>query len=105
MACGTVYGYDNVEVVSPAPGPDGRRQRLHVVRRINPEQAAVVRRIFELYASGLGLTRIAKSLNADRVAPPRKDGNGWAPTAIRAMLYRPLYRGEVVWNRSQERRV
>ncbi len=24
VACGTVYGYDNVEVVSPARGPDGR---------------------------------------------------------------------------------
>src|SRR5215831_17989095 len=42
---GKVYGYDNVEVL----GADGLRQS--VTRRVNPEQAAVIRRIFELYAS------------------------------------------------------
>src|SRR5262245_37629848 len=102
VASGKVYGYDNVEVPSPIAGPDGRRKRLHVVRRINPKQAAVVRRIFEMCASGMGLTRMAKALNAERVPPPRGDGKGWAPTAIREMLYRPLYRGEIVWNKSQK---
>ncbi len=99
---GAVYGYDNLEVLSPTPGPDGRRKRLHVVRRINPDQAAVVRRIFEMYATGKGLTKIAKALNAEHVPPPRRDGKGWAPSAVREMLYRPLYRGEIVWNRSQK---
>src|SRR5712691_42520 len=33
---GKVYGYDNVDVLSP----EGKR--LHVIRKINPEQAAVV---------------------------------------------------------------
>jgi hypothetical protein len=36
---------------------------------VNPEQAAVVRRIFEMYALGLGLTKTAKTLNAERIAP------------------------------------
>src|SRR5262249_34039158 len=92
VASGKVYGYDNVEVLSSVAGPDGRRKRLHVVRRINPEQAAIVRRIFEMCASGMGLTRMAKALNAEHIPPPRGDGKGWAPTAIREMLYRPLYR-------------
>src|SRR5213593_3039743 len=42
---GKVYGYDNVEVL----GTNGTRQS--VTRRVNAEQAAVVRRIFELYAA------------------------------------------------------
>jgi hypothetical protein len=46
------------------------------------------------------MVRIAKTLNAERVAPPR--GHGWAPSAIREMLYRPLYRGEIVWNQRQK---
>jgi site-specific DNA recombinase len=41
---GRVYGYDNVEVA----GADGRR--LHVVRRVNEEQATIVRKIFTLCA-------------------------------------------------------
>jgi hypothetical protein len=50
-----VYGYDDVDVLDEA----GRR--LHVVRRINSEQAAIVRLIFELCAGGMGLTRLAKT--------------------------------------------
>ena len=62
---GRVFGYDNVEIL----GADG--QRSHVERRINEAEAAVVRRIFELCADGAGLTRIAKTLNAERRAAPR----------------------------------
>jgi DNA invertase Pin-like site-specific DNA recombinase len=76
VASGKVYGYDNVEMVSAAPGTDDRGTRLHVVRRVNEEQAAVVRRIFELCAGGKGFTRIAKALNQDGVTPPRGDGRG-----------------------------
>src|SRR5438552_11968961 len=43
---GKVYGYDNVDVL----GTNGTRQS--VTRRVNAEQAAVVRRTFELYAAG-----------------------------------------------------
>ena len=91
---GKVYGYDNLEIL----GPDGTR--ASVARRINEEQALVVRRIFELYASGSGMVTIAHRLNDEGVKPPR--GRGWAPSGIREMLYRPLYRGKIVWNRSQK---
>ncbi len=99
---GRVYGYDNVDVLAPDPGPDGRPRRLHVRRRINDAQAPVVRRIFQLCADGCGLTRIAKTLNAEAIAPPRRHGRGWAPTAIREMLHRDLYHGVILWNRSQK---
>src|SRR5262245_24201492 len=55
---GKVYGYDNVEVL------DASGHRQHVVRRVNPQQAPVVARIFTLCAEGMGFTRIAKALNA-----------------------------------------
>lgn len=91
---GKVYGYDNVEVL----GTDGVRQS--VTRQVNSVQAAVIRRIFELYASGTGMLTIAHRLNEEGVKPPR--GRGWAPSGIREMLHRSLYRGEIVWNRSQK---
>ena len=56
---GRVFGYDNVRVEG------------HVERRINDAQAAVVRRIFSLGASGIGYTRIAKQLNAEHAVSPR----------------------------------
>ena len=98
---GRVYGYDNVEVLTLTPGPDGRAKRLHVVRRVNAEQAAVVQRIFEMYVAGLGVKRIAYALNRQHVAPPR-GSRGWATSGIREMLYRELYRGVIVWNKSQK---
>jgi site-specific DNA recombinase len=93
---GKVYGYDNVDV----PSPEDNGTRLRVVRHINEEQAAIIRRVFELYASGVGMVKIAHRLNQEGVKPPR--GRGWAPSGIREMLHRELYRGLVVWNRSQK---
>jgi hypothetical protein len=62
----------------------------------------VVQRIFALCAAGLGFTRIAKALNGEHIPPPRPAGKGWAPTAIREIVYRPLYRGQLLWNQTQK---
>ena len=93
---GKVYGYDNREILST----EGRR--LHVLRVVNPQEADLVRQIFDMYAGGLGITRIAKRLNADGVPAPRQSPRGWAPTAVREILHRPLYKGEIVWNQHEK---
>src|SRR5262249_33864914 len=46
---GKVFGYGNIEITSPDTG-----KRVHVTRRINADQAEIVRRLFEMYAAGLG---------------------------------------------------
>jgi len=97
---GVVYGYHNAEVRSP------EGQRLHVERRVNEVEAAVVRRIFELCAQGFGKRRIAHVLNEQgRPAPrPRKDRpRGWAPSSVLKILYRTLYRGQLTWNKTRKR--
>jgi site-specific DNA recombinase len=97
---GRLFGYDNVDVT----GADGKRS--HVERRINDAEAAIVRRIFDLSASGTGFTRIAKLLNAERAVCPRPMPGrpaGWAPSSVREVLYRTTYRGEVVWNATRKR--
>jgi site-specific DNA recombinase len=77
-----------------------------VRRVISDTEAAVVRRIFEMAAAGYGLTTIAKTLNGERAASPRAQQgrpNGWAPSSVREVLHRSLYRGEIVWNQSRKR--
>lgn len=96
-----VFGYDNVPVFGKDSNSDGTPRRQHVIRRINPIQAETVRKIFELYASGFGLARIAKALNEERIVPPHGGNSGWCPTALRDILQRDLYRGIVLWNRTQ----
>jgi site-specific DNA recombinase len=45
-----------------------------VKRRIREDQAVVVKRIFTDTANGIGLTRIAKALNKERVSAPMPKG-------------------------------
>lgn len=90
---GRVFGYDNIEVV------DATGRRSHVERRINEAEAAVVRRIFELAADGVGQKRIAIQLNDDGVPAPRPQQSrprGWATSSVHEVLHRELYRGEVL---------
>ena len=97
---GRVFGYDNVPVV----GASGVRS--HVERRINETEAAVVRRIFALAATGLGQARIARQLNAEGAVSPRAQQqrpHAWATSSVHEVLFRPLYRGEHVWNRTRKR--
>ncbi len=93
---GKVYGYDNQEVKSP----DGHR--LHVLRVVNQTDAAMVRQIYDMYAGGLGIGRIAKRLNAEGVPAARQSPRGWAPSAVREILHRPLYKGEIVYGQLQK---
>jgi site-specific DNA recombinase len=97
---GRVFGYENVDVLAA----DGRRS--HVERQINDAEAVVVRRIFQLCADGLGKARIARLLNEDGAPAPRPAKHrpqGWAASSVHEALYRPLYRGLIVWNRTRKR--
>jgi len=92
---GSVFGYDNV-----------RREGGGVVRVVNQAEAAVVRRIFELRAEGHGQKGVAKRLNAEGALCPRAQqgrSRSWAPSSVREVLFRSLYRGEIVWNRTRKR--
>ena len=86
---GRVFGYTNQDVFSGVDA-HGHPLRSHVERIIDPTEAAVVRRIFEMYDSGLGLKRIAKQLTSEHAASPkpfvRSDPTkvlpvqGWSPS-------------------------
>ena len=104
---GRVFGYGNRDVYPADADPTARPKRLYVERVVLEPEAAVVRRIFELSANGLGLRAIAHRLN-DEGAPaplPRRPGRprGWAPSSVREVLHRALYRGVIVWNRTRRR--
>ena len=72
------------------------------MRQINPAQREVILRIFELSASAApASTRLPNYSTMDRIPPPRGDRKGWAGSCIRAILYRPLYRGTIIWNKTK----
>ena len=91
---GRCYGYCAVAV------GEGESKRLV----INETEGVVVKEIFELFAAAVSLKKIAKCLNERCLPSPRSRSSNsgtWCPTAIRAILKRELYKGEIVWNRSK----
>jgi site-specific DNA recombinase len=97
---GACFGYRNVEI----RGTDGTRS--HVTREIEPTEANVIRRIFQLSAAGHGVKAIAKLLNAEAAPSPRAQcgrSQTWAPSSVRAVLFRDVYRGVITWNRTRKR--
>ena len=103
---GRVYGYDNIEIHSSILDAYGRPKRDHVERQINEEQAAVVRRIFHLSAEGKGMVSIARLLNDEGHPAPRNTVGlkiSWSPSSVRSVLFRRLYMGEVIWNKTKKR--
>lgn len=73
---------------------------------IEPEQAEIVRMVFELYTKGelqpdgsykrLGVSLIVRKLNDLRVRPLK--GDAWVTSTIQGMLRNPVYIGKIRWN-------
>ncbi len=72
----------------------------------DPENAPVVKMIFDLYANGealpdgsvaqTGVSRIVRRLNDLKI--PSMYGRGWVNTTIQGILRNPVYIGKVRWN-------
>lgn len=99
-AGGRVYGYKTVREENP-PDPEHPR----AVPVIDEIRAAVVRRIFQLYAETHGLKQIASLLNEEGVPAPYDDayrkqgGRGWGPSTIRFILKNERYVGRSIWKK------
>jgi hypothetical protein len=63
---------------------------------LDPDQAPIVRRIFEMYRSGMGRTTIADQLNAEHIPAPK--GKKWSQYSIPSMLTNIHYLGKVKWS-------
>lgn len=88
---------------------DSRGQPLRGERRIKPDEAAIVVRIFSEFASGRTPKVIAKDLNDEGVRSPA--GRGWTYSSISGIrkrgagiLNNEMYIGKIVWNRVREDR-
>ncbi len=100
---GKAYGY-----IAARDGESGRIE-------INETEAAIVRRIFEMYASGMSPRAIAATLNEEKIPSPGSAWNrtsrrtsGWLASAIHGQVERGSgilnnrrYVGIVVWGRAQ----
>jgi len=65
---------------------------------ISEVEARIVRLIYEEYANGKSMVRIANMLNDEKVPPRRKDGKGWRNNSVRDVLLNPAYKGTQIVN-------
>ena len=73
-AGGNSYGYEVIKKI------DDNGEPVRGERRINPQQAAIVKRIFSDYARGVSPRTIAKQLNKEGIRGP--SGKAWGPSTI-----------------------
>ena len=97
---GNSYGYRMIRRL----GEDGTLIRGE--REIDPEQSAIVRRIFDAYVAGQPPRRIAADLNAGGIPSPR--GGLWNALTINGsrqrrngILNNELYLGRITYNRQR----
>jgi site-specific DNA recombinase len=102
IASGLTYGYDAVRRF----GDDGKPVRGE--RVINPDQAAIVLRIFEEYARGDSPIKICRGLERDGIPSPQGK-KCWSVSTVNGcrrrhygMLNNDIYRGVIVWNRTKD---
>ena len=84
-----LYGYDKIKI------KDGKKECPTL--KINPEEADVVRMIFDMYVNQ-NATKcfICKHLDSLSIKPPK--GEYWEPSTVRDMLMNVHYIGKVKWN-------
>ncbi|WP_239016834.1 recombinase family protein [Sphingomonas ginkgonis] len=97
---GRAYGYQRVARF------DERGEPIHGLREIDPDEAAIVRRIYAEFVDGRSPREIARRLNGEGVAAPA--GGKWSAASINGdrvrgngILQNDIYRGVLVFNRTR----
>jgi len=94
---GRVFGYLSVRAA------DG--VKLQIVE----QEAATIRRMFELYSKGQSLKRVACLLNTEGVKSPQPQkgrvSQSWCVSSVRHVLKNRRYTGQIIWNTKRKVRV
>ena len=106
FSCGDYpYGYDSNP--TKFENAKGRPFPSHYKVTINEAEAQVVRRIFNMYKTGLGFCRIAKALNQEHLPSPgvqfAKPGfqPTWSASGIQHILHNQKYIGIWRWKKTK----
>ena len=63
----------------------------------NPQEAEIVKKIFDMYIGGKGSVQISDYINALGIKPRR--GSSFNRNTVRYILKNPVYTGKIVWDR------
>ena len=80
--------YNGTRILGYTRGPDGRYA-------LQPDEAAVVRNIFDLYRAGFSAARICRQLNDQGIRTSR--GKKFAPEGLMRIITNERYTGVYIW--------
>jgi site-specific DNA recombinase len=112
-AGGKPYGYRLVqEKDATCLDSYGNAAVIGTLLEVDETQAAIVREIFEKYTRDYSQRAIAAVLNERAIPSPgsawrgrtTRRTSGWLGSTLNELLANPLYRGELVWNKTEWRK-
>ena len=90
MVSGVVFGRKEMYGYSIVRDEVTGEQRFVII----PEEAEIVRRVFQMYACGMGTFKIAKQLEKEGI-PAKRCKTGWSNTVILRLLRNEKYVGDL----------
>jgi site-specific DNA recombinase len=102
---GRVFGYLHVPIENSNKRDAHGRPAIEGVRlEVEPAQAATIKRIFERYAAGHSMKRIAIDMNNEGILSPQPQkgrvSQSWCQSSIHHILHNERYRGVVIWGKT-----
>ena len=68
--------------------------------KIIPEEARIIKRVFNDFVNGVPLHKIVKILNEEKVSCRKKLRGGWNVSTLSRILKNEKYKGTYIWNRT-----
>lgn len=103
VPAGLSYGYKVVR-----GKVDAQNRNINGIREIVPEQAKIIKKIYNDFIAGMPIRQITQSLNNEGILSPR--GGIWRDNSIlgsstkqEGILRKEIYRGYLIYNRSHKK--
>ena len=93
------FGYRSVSVGAVRCDKAGRERPEGHHMQVDPAEASVILRIFNLYASGDPVAAIVRVLNEEAVPGRIRSSKGWSTGSVTRILDNEKYVGTWVWNK------
>ena len=96
-----VYGYRTKPKGELKLNRKGQAKYEGMIHVINPEEAEIVKRIFQEFANGKSIHKITIKLNEERISTKRNMRGGWNISTVSRILKNEKYIGNWNWRKSK----
>lgn len=96
-----VYGYSTKPKGELKLNRKGQAKYEGMIHIINPEEAEIIKRIFQEFTGGKSIHKITEALNQDRIPTKKNMPGGWNISTVSRILKNKKYIGVWNWRKSK----